>query len=324
MDDKRRSSPESCSNCGQALRPGVRFCPECGRPLPVPDHPPTVQSPVSPGYVPAGTWPAQPAADPVPDDDPLSLFSSSSAPPAAPAHGHSFGTDPRRQKRPTRSQLLLLAAVAAVAIGVGAGAALVTLPSHHRPTSIADTALKSAAAVPSSTAAAPLAPSTTASSVASAVSSPVATSPKQAAQALSALLAQSGTDRRAIVSAVTAVENCSGDLSQDEATFSHAASARQTLLSELTALPGSSTLSAPMLQDLTMAWQASIEADQDFVQWTQDEIAQGCSTSDQSDPSFAASKAPDTEATKYKKAFAALWAPVASQYGLPAYRYTQI
>jgi hypothetical protein len=320
MDDERRSSPESCSNCGQALRPGVRFCPECGRPLPAPDHPPTVQSPVSPGYVAADAWRAQSAADPVPDDDPLSLFSSSSAPPAGPAHGYSFGPDPRRQKRPTRSRWLLLAAVAAVAIGVGAGAALVALPSHHRPTSIADTALKSAAAVPSSTAAAPAAPST----AASAVSSPVATSPEQAAQALSALLAQSGTDRKAIDSAVTAVENCSSDLSQDEATFSHAASARQTLLSELTALPGSSTLSAPMLQDLTMAWQASIEADQDFVQWTHDEIAQGCSTNDQSDPSFAASTAPDTEATKYKKAFAALWAPVASKYRLPTYQYTQI
>src|ERR1700678_288685 len=164
MDDKRRSSSESCSNCGQALRPGVRFCPECGRPLPVPDHPPTVQSPVSPGYVPAGTWPAQPAADPVPDDDPLSLFSRSSAPPAAPAHGHSFGTDPRRQKRPRRSQWLLLAGVAAVGMGGGGGRALVTLPPHPRPTSTADAALKGAGGVPSSAGAGPLAPSTTASS----------------------------------------------------------------------------------------------------------------------------------------------------------------
>jgi len=276
---------------------------------------------VSPAYVPADTWAAQPAADQVPDDDPLSLFSP---PSAAPASGYLPGSGTRRPQRPKRSRWLLPAAVAAVAIGVGVGIALVALPSHHRPTSIADTALKSTAAQPSPTAAAPVAPSTAAPSTSSSVSSPVATSPEQAAQALSALLAQSGTDRSAIDNAVTAVENCSSDLSQDEATFSHAASARQTLLSKLTALPGSSSLSAPMLQDLTMAWQASVQADQDFVQWTQDEITQGCSTNDQSDSSFVAATAPDNEATRYKKAFATLWAPVASQYSLPAYQYTQI
>jgi hypothetical protein len=318
MDDKRRA----CSNCGQVLRPGVRFCPECGRPLPAPDHPPTVQSPVSPAYVPTDTWAAQPAADRVPDDDPLSLFSRPSAPPASAARDYSSGSGTQRPQRPKRSRWLLLTAVAAVAIGVGAGIALVALPSHHRPTSIADTALKSAAAQASPTAAAPAAPST--ASASSSASSPVATSPAQAAHALSALLAQSGADRQAIDNAATAVENCSSDLSQDEATFSHAASARQTLLSELAALPGGSTLSAPMLQDLSLAWQASVQADQDFVQWTQDEIAQGCSTNDQSDPSFVDAKAPDNEATKYKKAFAALWAPVASRYSLPSYQYTQL
>jgi hypothetical protein len=152
----------------------------------------------------------------------------------------------------------------------------------------------------------------------------VPTSPEQAAQALSSLLAQSGADRTAIVNAAKAVQNCSGDLSQDKTTFSEAVSARQALLGKLAALPGSSTLSAPMLQDLTMAWQASAEADQYFVQWTQDEITQGCSTNDQTDPSFVAATAPDNEATKYKKAFVALWAPVASQYGLPAYQFNQL
>jgi hypothetical protein len=156
------------------------------------------------------------------------------------------------------------------------------------------------------------------------VSSPAPTSPEQAAQALSSLLAQSGTDRSAVVNAVSTVETCSGDLSQDETTFSQATSQRQALLSKLAALPGRSMLSAPMVQDLTLAWQASAQADQDFVKWTQDEIAQGCTTNDQSDPSFKAATAPDNEATKYKKAFAALWAPVASQYGLPAYQYNQL
>jgi hypothetical protein len=215
--------------------------------------------------------------------------------------------------------------VAAVVIGAGAGVALATLPSHHNPARIADTALKSATAEPSAAGAPAASPASSGSSVASAAApSPATASPEQAAQALSALLTQSGADRLAVDSAATAVEKCSGDLSQDETTFSQAASERQTLLSQLAGLPGSSTLSAPMLQDLTMAWQASVEADQDFVQWTQDEIAQGCSTDDQSDPAFAAATAPDNAATKYKKAFAALWASVASQYGLPAYQFNQI
>jgi uncharacterized lipoprotein len=48
-----------------------------------------------------------------------------------------------------------------------------------------------------------------------------------------------------------------------------------------------------MLQDLTTAWQASGQADQDFVKWTQDEISQGCSTNYQSDVSYQATTVPD-------------------------------
>jgi hypothetical protein len=106
--------------------------------------------------------------------------------------------------------------------------------------------------------------------------------------------------------------------------FSQAASARQALLGKLAALPGRSALPAPMLQDLTLAWQASDEADQDFAKWTQDEIAQGCSTNDRSDANFTAATGPDGEATKYKKAFAALWTSIATQYSLPAYQYNQL
>jgi hypothetical protein len=79
-----------------------------------------------------------------------------------------------------------------------------------------------------------------------------------------------------------------------------------------------------MLQDLTMAWQVSGEADQDFAAWTQDEISRGCSTDDESDASYRAAKAPDDQATKYKKAFVALWTAIANEYGLPVYRYNQI
>jgi hypothetical protein len=156
------------------------------------------------------------------------------------------------------------------------------------------------------------------------VSSPSVAPGRQAAQALAALLAQSGSDRAAITQAFNAVAGCATGLSQDEAIFSNAASSRQTLLGQLAALPDRSALPAPMLQDLTAAWQASGQADQDFATWTQDEISQGCSTNYKSDASYQAATAPDNQATKDKKAFAALWAAIANEYGLPRYQYNQI
>ena len=104
------------------------------------------------------------------------------------------------------------------------------------------------------------------SSAPGAVASPALAPQRQAAQALAALLAQSGTDRAAVTQAPSAVADCSPGLSQDETIFSNAASSRQALLGELAALPDRSALPASMLQDLTTAWQASGEADQDFAE----------------------------------------------------------
>jgi eukaryotic-like serine/threonine-protein kinase len=155
-------------------------------------------------------------------------------------------------------------------------------------------------------------------------SSPAVPPGRQAAQALAALLAQSGTDRTAVTQAVGAVADCSPDLSQDETIFANAASSHQSLLGKLAALPDRSALPASMLQDLTAAWQESIEADQDFARWTQDEISHGCSTNYQSDASYQAVSVPDEAATTDKKAFAALWTAIANEYGLPSYQYNQI
>ena len=164
-------------------------------------------------------------------------------------------------------------------------------------------------------------PSAVSSSAPAAVSSPALPPGRQAAQALAALLAQSGTDRAAVTQAVGAVAACSPGLSQDEKILSNAASLRQALLGELAAPPDRSALPGAMLQDLTTAWQASGQADQDFASWTQDEISHGCSTSYQSDASYQAATGPDDQATTYKKAFAALWAAIANEYGLPSYQY---
>jgi hypothetical protein len=183
----------------------------------------------------------------------------------------------------------------------------------------------SSAASSSAVPAAPSSASSAAGSPApSAVSSSAPPSRRQAAQALAALLAQSGTDRATVTQAVGAVASCSPGLSHDETVFGNAASSHQALLGKLAALPDRSALPAPMLQDLTAAWQASDQADEDFAGWTQDEISHGCSTNYQSDASYQAATAPDDQATTDKQAFAALWAAIAAEYGLPPYRYNQI
>jgi len=192
--------------------------------------------------------------------------------------------------------------------------------------SASSAAVVSAAAVASAAAASspPSAAAAAPSPASSAGSSPGIPPREQAAQALSVLLAQSGTDRAAVTQAVHGVADCSPGLNQDETVFSTAASSRQTLLGELAALPDRSALPAAMLQDLTTGWQVSGEADQDFAKWAQDEISQGCSTNYQSDPGYQTAMAPDDQATKDKRAFAALWTAVADEYGLPVYRYNQI
>jgi hypothetical protein len=167
-------------------------------------------------------------------------------------------------------------------------------------------------------------PAPAVSSPAPAVSSPATASRQQAAQALAALLAQSGTDRAAITQAFNAVAGCSAGLGQDETIFSNAASSRQVLLGKLAGLAGRSALPALMLRDLTTAWQASGQADQDFANWTKDEIAHGCSTNYQSDARYRAATGPDNRATTDKKAFVALWTAIADEYGLPGYQYNQI
>jgi hypothetical protein len=210
---------------------------------------------------------------------------------------------------------LLTAIAAAFVLATGTGIALVGLPFHYQTASDADAAQNSVAADPSLPTAAP---------ASSSASSPAPTSREQAARALSALLAQSGTDRAAVIHAASAVEDCSGGLSQDEATFSQAASGRQALLSKLAALPGRSTLPAQTLQELTLAWQASGKVDHDFVMWTRDEIARGCSKDYQSDASFHAALAPEAAANTCKNAFASLWTLIAAQYGLPVYQSSRI
>jgi hypothetical protein len=147
---------------------------------------------------------------------------------------------------------------------------------------------------------------------------------RPAAVGLSRLLAQSVTDRAAVIDAAEDVRGCGPSLRQDARTFTRAASSRQHLLSRLESLPGRSLLPAALLQNLTTAWRASAQVDTDLARWAADTMARGCHHNSRSDAGLRASYAPESRATAGKHAFAHLWNPVARRYGLTTYQPSQL
>jgi len=143
---------------------------------------------------------------------------------------------------------------------------------------------------------------------------------EQAADKLAALLSQSVSDRSAVNDAYNDVMQCGSELDQDAQVFQNAASARQQLLSQLTNLPAQSALSAAMIHDLSGAWQESVQADSDYVQWAQDQASNGCTVNSTADPSYVDAERPNNQATTDKTAFAGQWDPLAAQYGLTQYQ----
>jgi hypothetical protein len=145
-----------------------------------------------------------------------------------------------------------------------------------------------------------------------------------AAQSLSRLLAQSASDRTAINNAFNDVNACGSGLSQDAQAFRQAAGSRQRLMSQLSTLQASSVLPAQMLKDLSGAWQASYQADQDYANWADDENSEGCTSNDTSDSYYQAATEPDDRATTDKEAFVGAWNTIAGRYGLTTYQQDQL
>jgi hypothetical protein len=165
--------------------------------------------------------------------------------------------------------------------------------------------------------------SSTASAKAGTGTNPAATQ-KHAATVLAGLLAQSVSDRAAVIDAVVNVERCGSKLAHDHAVFTRAAANRDRLLGDLSSMAGRSALPAAMLQDLTGAWQSSAAADTDMAEWTSSEEA-GCNAKTvKSNADLSASYTPDGQATTDKQAFASLWNPIASKYGLTTYQPDQL
>jgi hypothetical protein len=160
----------------------------------------------------------------------------------------------------------------------------------------------------------------------SSVSSTPATTPapaaaqKAAAEQLNALLSQGGNDHSDVVGAVLNVETCKS-LRSARTTFATAATNRNNLLAKLGTLPNRSALPPALLADLTTAWQASAQADNDLHDWAQDLVSGGChkgKTHD--DQKYKDSLGPDSTASSAKARFSGEWQPLARKYGLPVYK----
>jgi hypothetical protein len=151
------------------------------------------------------------------------------------------------------------------------------------------------------------------------------TAEQQAATTVSALLAQSVSDRAAVINAVTDVRDCGPSLRKDARTLTTSARSRQRLLSQLESMSGRSALPAALLADLTSAWQASIQADTDLAHWATDMSKGRCTVHKSSrDANLRASYVPDGQATVGKEAFAAQWNPIARRYDLTTYQSDQL
>jgi hypothetical protein len=146
---------------------------------------------------------------------------------------------------------------------------------------------------------------------------------QQAAASLAALLNQSVGDRNSVNGAFHDVMQCGPNLDQDAQIFRSSATSRQGPLNQLADLPSRSALPGQMLQDLTSAWQASVEADHDFAAWAQGQVSSGC-IPNQPDSHFQAANGPDLRATADKKAFLRLWNPLAGQYNLASYQQNEL
>ena len=313
------SSSQLCAHCGSELRAGMRFCHICGQSVLGNDADPQTGSlnlpggglrprDTAPDTVTAAAFPAVRASYQPPDYQPAGYPPVGYPPP---------GRRPPPDGRSRRGRMLFGALAVIVAVG-GVAAGLLVARAHASSGHLAGPGHSATAQGSGSSGAG----SSGTAAPASPPGSGTASAQHQGASNLSALLAQSVSDRGAINSAYNDVQTCGPALAQDQATFQQAVTSRQGLLSRLAAMPGASALPAGMISSLTQAWQASITADQDFAAWAQDESA-SC-TPGGSDANLAAATGPDDQATQDKTAFVGSWNPIAQQYDLPAYSQDQL
>jgi hypothetical protein len=292
------TSHHECFQCGEQNRAAAHFCRRCGQPL-------THQSAPEQSAQLTSTITAIGASPP-----PAETARSAAPPPTAPP--------PYRQRRAWWPVPLVLTAALGAAALAGwqthwpAGVFGVRNASHR-----VSPSGRSAAGSNAGSSSRPVSSQDPATGASSAP--PTESVRQQAAANLAALLSRSVSDRSAVNAAYNDVLQCGPNLEQDAQVFQNAASSRQQLLSQLADLPSRSALSPSMLQDLTGAWQVSVQVDDDYQQWAQDQ-AGACTVNSTTDPNYVAAEDPNNEATADKKAFTSQWDPLANLYGLKQFK----
>ncbi len=311
-----------CTECGHELRPEAGFCTDCGHPAATSNQPAAQAGPDSGTRDSRATTRASASAGPDTSRRPRPPTGRAHPPPdgigAIPAGPKVAGYEPLPrsdteapdQLRPHRSgPLLIIGLIIIVAAGIAAAAILTLHPFGHQappPATSQSRSSSPSATHPSSS------PSPNSASGSLSLQ-------HQAADSLAALVSQSAGDRNSVNTAYDDVMGCGPHLDQDIQTFRNSATSRQQLLSQLANMPARSALPVQMLQELTSAWQVSVEADNDFAAWAQDEASNGCATN-QSDANLQAATGPDRQATADKEAFLRLWNPLAAEYSLTTYQ----
>ncbi len=147
------------------------------------------------------------------------------------------------------------------------------------------------------------------------------------AQQLDSLLKDSNSSRASVISAVASIKSCS-NMGQSSTNLRTAASQRDQLITRLDQLaldklPNHDEL----VKQLTAAWKASAEADNDYAQWG-DQVSKdkkGCEKGQaKGTPAAQKGNAASGRATFAKKKAADLWNPIASQYGLTQRQFTDL
>jgi hypothetical protein len=241
-----------------------------------------------------------------------------------------MGWDPRTQQAPARRSRAKIAGIGiavAAAVAAAATAAVILLGGHHNntsglvaPPSHTSSASSSAPSTSpsSSTSSATAPPSSTSSSqsptTSTSTSPPVpASGAKAQATAVSNLLVTGSASSDQLSQAVDNVQNCT-DVPSSTATIQAVRDQRQGEFNRAQALATDALPNgAGLKSDLTNALSFSLKADDDYLQWAQQQSAD-CQAGNQS----AAAMTAGGQAAKYKTQFVGLWNPVANTYGLPA------
>ena len=145
--------------------------------------------------------------------------------------------------------------------------------------------------------------------------SPAPTLASEQATALNTLLTSSAAARTTLHDAVSQVRGCT-NLANAVSQLQGVVNQRVAEYSQASALPTSALPDgAAMKSELIGALSSSLKADRDYLTWARQQLAGGCTPSDQSGAYNAANGA-SRVANAAKEAFVQVWNPVGAKYGI--------